>query len=83
MGKRKKPRRWKYKPQPNVSREELAAMHEAVAQNAPRPGHEGYSLLCALAACLGNWPRVKKVKVAELREAFRNFQRGYGCRGPR
>jgi hypothetical protein len=63
---------------PWISREELLAMHEAVLEMRPprgwNYGSEGYSLLCALGACLGNWPRVRGVKVEQLRDRYLAFQ---------
>jgi len=53
--------------EPQISREELAAWHAEVRAQKPRPGDENYSLLCSLGAGLGNWPRVKRKRVDELR----------------
>ena len=42
-----------------VSRNELEQRHGRLKRMAPKAGTEAHSLLCVLAAMLGNWPRVK------------------------
>ncbi len=56
-----------------ITLRELTDMH-AEANRACRDhdglglGAEAYSLVCALGACMGNWPRVRASKAKELRQ---------------
>lgn len=58
----------------SITREDLESMHAAVKALRPEKGTDGYSFLCALGSCLGNWPRVKRKMAAELRERFARLE---------
>ncbi len=55
-----------------VSREELGRMMNELKTMVKRPGSTSkeYSLLCAVAALHGNWPRVKRKTWERIRGAF-------------
>lgn len=62
-------------PPPTISREELQAMHGGVKAMSPQPGSEAFSLMCVLAACMDNWPRVRAEKATEVRRRFQDLHR--------
>ncbi len=60
---------------PSISREELVSMHGALAALKSKPGSEVFSLMCSIAHCMNNWPRVREEKAQEVRDRFRAIQR--------
>ncbi len=63
-----------------VPREALERVHATLQGWCRRagsgPGTEEHSLLCVVAACLGNWPKVRRVKWAEILRRFERLQQG-------
>ena len=49
---------------------ELERMHADLKASKPRPGDEAYSLLCSIGASVGVWPKVRLMKVAEIRRRY-------------
>jgi hypothetical protein len=60
-----------------IDRGELLDMHQEAMVYRTLGLPEANSLVCSVGACLGNWPRVRRVKVAELRRRIGDFRRLY------
>ena len=77
MGKRRRKKRRGHG-RPTCDRDELVLMHGDVLARWRIKGAQDcssatYSLLGALSACMGNWPRVKRTKVEELRQRYNSL----------